>query len=233
MTARRAVLRGLAAAALPGALWPARAAMAAEVDLALVLAMDCSYSVDAAEFALQTGGMAAAFEDPQVRAAIAANSTGTILVSVVQWSSQGSQVLALPWRMVDAGEGAERVAGEIASLRRATADGATSVSAALTFSAQLFGRLPFSVARRVIDLSGDGRNNTGPRLALARDYVLGRGVTINGLAILQDVATLHIYFEQRLIGGTGAFVQPVATYTDFAEAFRLKLLREISMPAVS
>lgn len=206
----------------------ARRAGAAVVDLELVLTIDCSYSVDAAEFRLQTGGLAEAFLDSAVVEAIEAGPKGAIAVAVIQWSSRESQVLALPWTIVaDAAQAAE-VAARLASMPRLTQEGGTSISAAIDQAGAYFAANPAKGSRRVIDISSDGRNNNGRDVRRARDQALAQGITINGLAILSEVATLGYYFERSVIGGEDAFATTAAGYDDYVDAIRRKLVREIT-----
>lgn len=199
----------------------------AQADLALVLAIDCSYSVDTAEFDLQVRGTARAFLDPEVLQAIANGPNGRIMVSVVQWSSDESQVLSVPWMSVSNAAEAFALAARIQAQQRQTADGATSISGAINASVEALTRLPVRAARHVIDISGDGTNNRGERVDDIRDRTVAAGITINGLVILTEVHWLHHYFRNHVIGGPGAFVEIANDYSVYAEAIRKKILREI------
>lgn len=213
---------------------PHRAATAqVPVDVELVLAIDCSYSVDLEEFSLQVLGLSDAFRSPEVIRAISDGRFGRIGVSVLQWSSYESQQLAIPWMLVDGPDNALALAGRIAEMPRLTAEGATSISSAIDAAVAALDISPFSSIRRVIDISGDGRNNSGAPLAIARARALDRNITINGLAILNDVPTLDYYYKQQLIGGPAAFVLKANDYEDYIKAIRLKLLKEIRSFPVS
>jgi hypothetical protein len=209
------------------------AAQERAVDLELVIAVDCSYSVDAGEFELQSKGIALAFRTQEVLDAIFQGAHGAIAVTVLQWSSQLSQEVAIPWTVVDSKESAFALSVAIESMPRLTADGATSISAAIAAGIRLFDLAPTQGVRRAIDVSGDGRNNNGPGLRAARDTAVSRGITVNGLAILNEVQTLHLYFEQQLIGGTGAFVEVANRYADYPQAMARKLVKEITFFPVS
>tara|TARA_R110002110_G_scaffold192614_1_gene400812 strand:+ start:477 stop:1172 length:696 start_codon:yes stop_codon:yes gene_type:complete len=197
------------------------------VDIELVLALDCSYSVDSEEFSLQVLGLSDAFRSPQVIKAIGDGQFGRIGVSVIQWSSYHSQEQAVSWSLVAGQDSALALSARIANMPRVTAEGATSISGALAAALDAFGRSPFSGSRRVIDVSGDGRNNSGPELAILRERVLAQNITINGLAILNDIPTLDYYYNQQVIGGPAAFVMRANDYDDYVRAIRLKLLKEI------
>ena len=203
------------------------------MDLELVLAVDCSYSVDAGEFELQARGIALAFRTREVLDAILQGAHGAIAVTVLQWSSQLSQEVAIPWTVIDSQESAFALSVAIEAMPRLTADGATSISAAIAAGIRLFELAPTKGVRRAIDISGDGRNNNGPALRVARDTAVSRGITLNGLAILNEVQTLHLYFEQQMIGGTGAFVEVANRYTDYPEAMARKLVKEITFFPIS
>jgi hypothetical protein len=93
-------------------------------------------------------------------------------------------------------------------------------------------RFPGNARRRVIDISSDGVNNTGGSLDEARDGAILQGVTINALAIMNELTGLDWYFRRHLIGGPGAFVEPADSYDDYEAAILRKLLREIASPNV-
>lgn len=197
------------------------------VDLNLILAIDCSYSVDAREFDLQIHGTAAAFTDPQIINAIEQGKYGRIAVSVVQWSNTSSQIVTVPWTVVSNRVDAYKLAIAIKSQTRKTAEGATAMSAMITKAAEMLLEAPNQADRSTIDIAADGENNAGDRIERVRDRVTRMGITINGLTILNEVGYLNYYFQNRVIGGPGAFVQVANSYNDFGAAIRKKLLREI------
>lgn len=197
------------------------------VDLALVLAVDSSASVDQTEFALQRDGLAQAFRDPQVIEAIESGPFKRIGVTVVEWAGHADQSVGIDWSLVDGRDGALAMADRIAALERRIPTGATSIAGALSFANALLLSSPYEASRRVIDLSGDGRNNQGPQVEMVRRTVVSQGVTINGLAIVNEHPTLNYYFEDRVIGGTAAFVEVANDYEDYPRAIRRKLIREI------
>lgn len=203
----------------------------APVDLALVLAIDASVSVDEAEFAAQTEGLARAFENPAVQAAIASGPHGSVAVTVLLWSRYGAQQTAVPWTLAGDAASAGLLAARLRGIRRNLRATATSITGAIERALQSLAACPCLPLRRVIDLSGDGRHNQGPALATVRDAVARRGVTVNGLAILSDVPTLHFYFARHVLAGPDAFVEVADTYDAYAEAMLRKLLREIRGPA--
>jgi hypothetical protein len=203
------------------------------VDLALVLAIDCSYSVDMAEFHLQITGTAEAFRLPEIHAAIASGTHRRIAVSVVQWSDMEHQQLVVPWTIVSGPSSAEALAQAIETLPRSLAEGGTSIAHALVYGAQLISSLPYPADRLVIDIAADGRNNNGGDPRPVRDAVVAQGMTINGLAILNEVPTLDKYFERYITGGPANFVIVANDYSAYAAAIYRKLLREIIGPRVS
>ncbi len=203
------------------------------VDLNLVLAIDCSYSVNTQEYALQMAGMAAAFIDPTIIKAIKSGPYGAIGVTVVQWSHRDSQIIVVPWTQISNVQEALSLASMIARTQRQTSKGATSISAMLNIAQRQLDASPFQAARNVIDVVADGENNDGERVELVRDRVTARGTTINGLAIQNEVTYLEHYMRNRVIGGNFAFVERAASYEDFARAIHRKLLREIQNVPVS
>ncbi len=208
-------------------------AQTAAVDLNLVLAIDCSYSVDEKEFALQVAGMALAFRHPQIVDAIKSGPHGRIAVTVIQWSSRASQVVTVPWMQVGNDGQARTLASAIAAQIRRTADGGTSISAIIDYAVRRLAASPYQSDRNVIDIASDGTNNNGDRVDNARDRAINAGVTVNGLPILNEVAWLSHYFNNHVIGGPGAFIVDASDYAGYAEAIRLKLLKEILGPRIS
>jgi len=199
-------------------------------DLALILAVDSSSSVNEEEFALQMMGLAAAFRDSDVQTALSANTPNGAMVLVMEWSSAGWQQVNIPWRRLRSPEDAEALARDLADAPRLIYGGGTAIGAALDFARRQFAELPMPVYRRVIDVSGDGSSNQGPTLDASRKQAIAAGITINGLAIINEEADLADYFRLHLIAGIGAFALPATDYNDFAKAIKTKLLREIAVP---
>lgn len=206
------------------------------VDLALVLAVDVSSSMDEAELRLQRAGYVAAITDPAVMAAIEAGAAGRIAVTYVEWAGPRDQVVTVPWRMVDGPGTAQAFAEELAA-QPIHQGNDTSISAALRFAAALFERSGADAARRVIDLSGDGPNTAGPTIAPVRDAVVAEGLVVNGLPLLLHPAPndtggaldLEAYFRDCVTGGPEAFVLPVRERSGIVEGIRRKLILEIAL----
>lgn len=211
---------------------PAGRAQEYEVDLALVLAIDCSFSVDTQEYALQMEGLGRALMTPEVKAAIAQGVRQRIAIAAIQWSDERNQRVVLPWTIVSGSADADELGQVLARLPRALTEGGTSISTAVTYSAALFSSAP-SAERRVIDVSTDGRNNSGPPVPPVRDRVVAQGITINGLTILNEWPTLDTYFEANAAGGPGHFVIPANDYASYGEAILRKLVREITGPGIT
>jgi hypothetical protein len=233
---RRVVVTGLAGAVLAGVFGDAPGpaiAQAVAVDLALVLAVDCSWSVDANEFRLQMLGLAEAFRRPEIHRAIADGPLGRIAAVVVQWSGDRDQVTAVPWTLVADDGDALELARVLAATGREVAEGATAIGAAMEYSAALLHTVPVAATRKVIDISSDGRNNRGVRPSVVRDRLAAQGITINGLVILDEWPTLDIYFAQQVVGGPAHFVIAADDYDAYAEAIYRKLMQEITGPGVA
>jgi hypothetical protein len=205
----------------------------AEVDLVLVLAVDCSYSVDASEFRLQMQGLADAFRRNDIHEAIRAGHDGRIAVVVMQWSDIENQQLLGSWAVLDTPASALAFADHIANSPRQVAAGGTAIGAALRAAANVLLAAPFGTDRRAVDISSDGRNNRGDLVTIARDEVVAKGITINGMPILSEWPTLDIYFKQQVIGGPNHFMIPISDYNSFTQAIARKLLQEITGPGVS
>ncbi len=202
-------------------------ATAVVVDLELILAIDCSYSVDNDEFELQKLGLAKAFRNGSVVGLIETGERGVIAVTVIEWSSALSQVVAVPWTLVYDAASANDLATQIAGMPRLTQDGATSIAAMIALGVGLFDSNQFYGARRVIDISADGRNNNGPRIEVVQELAVERRATVNGLAMLHEDKTLDYYFRNKVIAGPDAFVIKANSYDNYVEAILAKLMREL------
>lgn len=229
----------IAAAGAAAALRPALARADDPVDVALVLAVDVSRSVDEDEARLQREGYRSALTDPRLVEAIRGGITGSVAIAYVEWAGLEYQRLVLPWTRIGSQDQAEIWATALAEAPRASLSW-TSISRAIDFSSRVLAECPFEATRRVIDISGDGVNNSGPPAEEARDRAVAEGITINGLPILNDRPNfgrrppipLDIYFRESVIGGPGAFMVAAEGFEDFGQAVRRKLIREIAgLPA--
>jgi hypothetical protein len=208
------------------------AAEGVQTDMALVLAIDCSFSVDAQEFRLQMEGVGRAFRRKEIQDAIAKGNNGRIAVAAIQWSDEANQMVVVPWRIIATSDDADALGDILSEMPRRLAEGGTSISTALQFAATLLRKAPPS-DRLVIDMSSDGRNNVGVAVPLVRDRIVAQGITINALTILNEWPTLDKYFENNVVGGQAHFVIPANDYEAYAEAIYRKLLREITGPGIS
>jgi hypothetical protein len=220
-----------------GHISPARAE---QVDLLLVLASDVSRSVDHPKFLLQRQGYAAAISDPRVMAAITSGPYQRIAVCFLEWAGITSQKVVIDWTLIG-DEGSARIfSDQLLEAPRSFAD-RTSISGALYFALKQIERAPYEAGRHAIDMSGDGTNNSGPEVTSARDEVLSKGVTINGLVILtlapgpglsehtNPAGGIEKYYRDNVIGGPGAFVVVADDHNSFGQAIIKKLIAEIAL----
>ncbi len=206
---------------------PARAQV--PVDLHLLLAVDCSGSVDYTRFELQKKGYVDAFRNPQVLQAIRGGENQSIAVALFQWTGPRLQSEIVPWTQIKDQASAESVAALIEATPRRLFGGGTSISGAIDYAMQWFKRSPFKGERRVIDVSGDGSNNGGRSVIRARDEAVAADVNINGLPILAWEPYLDQYYMQNVIGGPGAFMIVAKDFDVFADAILKKMITEIAM----
>src|SRR5712671_6291568 len=205
------------------------------VDIELILAVDVSYSMDMDELAIQREGYAQAIVSKEFLQALKTGPNGKISITYFEWAASSDQKIILPWRVIDGPETADAVSNEIMKtpIRRASR---TSISGAINFAMPLFDENPYRGLRRVIDISGDGPNNNGTPVTLARDAALEKGIVINGLPIMvkepsystMDIDNLDFYYEDCVIGGPGSFVVTIKDRDKFKEAIRTKLLLEVA-----
>jgi hypothetical protein len=221
------------AAAFSAAALPALAADT-RVDLELILAVDVSRSMDIDEQQLQRDGYVAALTHPEVIDAITQGRHGKIALTYVEWAGPDTQYTVVDWRAIDGPGSAKAFAAALAQAPIQRFRG-TSISSGLVFAAPQFNSNGFEATRRVIDVSGDGPNNMGIPIELARAPILGAGITINGLPIMikqpsgfASIPDLDDYYEQCVIGGFGAFLVVVRSAGQFAEAIRRKMVLEIA-----
>jgi len=218
---------------------PAAAAAAEQVDLLLVLAADVSRSVDNAKFQLQREGYAAAVSDPRVLDAIRSGRNGRVGLTFVEWSGAGSQRVLIDWTTIGDAETARGFGDRLLEAPRSFAD-RTSISGAIEFAMGQLARAPYESARRTIDVSGDGTNNAGRDVTLARDEAVAQGITINGLVILSETPLawnpdhtnppggLQNYYRNNVIGGPGAFVLVAENFNSFGQAIVKKMIAEVA-----
>jgi hypothetical protein len=199
-----------------------------QADLALVLAVDASGSVDRQRFELQKQGYVAAFRNARVLRAIRSGLSQAIAVTMFQWTGPRLQVTVVPWMSVKDEASAEALAAAIEAAPRQLFGGGTSISGAIDYARLLLAQNPFTSVRHVIDVSGDGSNNSGRPVVSARDDAARAGVGVNGLPILSVEPDLDAYYRDYVIGGPGAFMVPAASYDAFADAILKKLITEIA-----
>ncbi|KSV63301.1 hypothetical protein N182_37295 [Sinorhizobium sp. GL2] len=211
---------------------PSRAAAAPlDVDLELVLAVDTSGSIDMGEARVQRLGYLEALRHPDFISAVKGGRLGRIAIGYFEWAGQVSESSVVAWQVIEDAKDVEAFAGKLEARPIGTRHG-TSISSAILFGTKWIETNAHFGARRILDLSGDGHNNTGLPIALARDEALARGIVINGLVLLirptNSIVPLDQYYAGCVIGGPGSFMIPVRKADDFASAIRRKLLLEVS-----
>jgi len=225
--------------AFASALFAASPARTEPVDLLLVLAADVSRSIDSQKFQLQREGYAAALADPRVIDAIQSGRRGRIGVLFLEWSGFGNQKVVIDWTVVDGPKTAQAFGDRLLESPRSFAD-RTSISGGIDAAVAQLARAPFEAQRRTIDVSGDGTNNAGRDVGLARDEALALGISINGLVILSDTPLpwnpehtnppggLTKYYRDNVIGGPGSFALEAKDFNSFGEAIVKKMIAEIA-----
>lgn len=238
MPTRCTFMTRLAAGALGAAALAAPSAAPAQdlqrVDLELVLAVDVSQSMDYEEHKLQRQGYAEAFRHDDVISAILYGAYGGVVVTYVEWGDTYAQNTVVPWTLIQSREDALRFADALED-RPIYPERRTSISSALLTAADLIETNNYDGVKKVIDISGDGPNNTGGPVEMARDTVADRGIVINGLPIMlndatewYDIPNLDEYYEDCVIAGPGSFIAPVHNITELAATIRGKLVLEIA-----
>jgi hypothetical protein len=224
-----------AALALTAAPALAQQEIPTEVDLELVLAVDISLSTTYEEAATQRRGYIQAFQHQEFLDAVANGELGRIAVTYMEWSGMAYQEVLVPWTIIDGPDAALRFVRILADapLHRSHT---TSISEAILYSAALLDENEYEGIRRVIDISGDGPNNAGMGMMEARQIVLDRGITINGLPVVvrpdpwRDVfeGGVPSYYRDCVVGGDGSFLVTVTNIADFSDAIRHKMVLEVA-----
>ncbi len=202
-----------------------------------------SRSIDDEEFELQRKGYAAALTSPQFVQAIQSGVHGAVALCFIEWAGPGQQALVARWMVIRDGEGATDFAKMLLAAPRSFA-GRTAIGDGIDFASAQIAAGDIAATRRVIDVSGDGTNNSGRPVTAARDDATAKGVTINGLAIINEKTGgiqgtflfghthppggLPNYYRDNVVGGPGAFVLQISNFETFAQAMTNKLLTEIS-----
>lgn len=233
-------MRALPWLVLFGLVLPAATARAAEnVDVALVMVSDVSRSIDDSEFKLEKEGYAAAFADDAVIHAIQGGPLGEIGVAYVEFAGGAEVRTVLDWTVIRDAASAKAFADRLAAQPRSFW-GRTAIGDGIDRGAQLLAESGLLATRRVIDVCGDGTSNAGGEVSDARDNAIKSGITINGLAIInehpvswtyahvQPPGGLPNYYRQNVTGGPGSFVLEVHDFHAFGEAIRRKLITEIA-----
>jgi hypothetical protein len=198
-----------------------------QVAIELLLALDSSASMNAAEFELQLGGLAAAFRDPAVHAALKDLEPLGVAIGVTQWGGPGESRIVVPFTHIRSAREAKAFGYRVGLGSRTFYAASTAITEAIKDGSALLDANEFAGQRRVIDISGDGHDNGGGNLDEARELALATGITINGLAIESEEEGLAAYYQENVITGADSFVVTAKDFTDFARAIREKLIREL------
>ncbi len=209
-----------------------------KVDVELVLAVDTSRSMDFDELEIQREGYAAALEHPAVTSVFSMGPHGRVALSYFEWGGRGQVNMLVDWTVLEGPEDAARVA-EILRASPVHGQRGTSISGAIEWGINMIVRNGYDGTRRVIDISGDGPNNSGRSVTFARDLAAANGITINGLPFMIkrpegpfSIPDLDLYYQDCVISGENAFVIPVYEMERLVISIRQKLVLEIAgLPA--
>lgn len=212
---------------IAAALLASLAAPAAACDTALLLSIDVSGSIDGAEYVLQTEGLAAALEDPEVADVLV---QGQVALAVMQWSGLGEQAMVQPWRRMLTHDAVAGFAAQTRATPRAFVNSETAVGEAISAAIAQFPAVA-DCRRRVIDISGDGPENAGDTVRLARSDAIRAGIEINAIPIEESGLPNPVsQFYGRIVITPGGFVMTARGLRDYPKTIRAKLLRELQKP---
>ena len=240
-SSRRSVAAGLCTLAV-SLLLPAAAPAAADlapVDATLVLLTDVSRSIDDTEFNLEKQGYANAFNDARVLAAIAGGPNARIAVAYMEFAGEGQTRTVIDWTVIDGAASATAFTDAVAAAPRSFY-GRTAIGSGILAAMTLLGETATKDAHAIIDIAGDGTSNAGAPVTTARDQAVAAGITVNGLAIINDHPVSYTFahvqppgglaqwYRENVIGGAGSFALEIHDFRSFGEAMVRKLLSEIA-----
>lgn len=204
---------------------------------ALVLGLDVSGSVDAAEYRLQIDGLAGALQSDPVREVLLATPESPVRIAVFEWSGPDSQRILLPFATITDEAALEGAAARIVATERVAVSPTTAIGSALQTGFDLLATQPDCLAR-TLDISGDGQSNTGPRPQTVAAPDWPRPAIVNALVVATpdpngdarhgEIKELSSYFSAYVIRGPGAFVETALGFEDYQAAMTRKLLRELT-----
>lgn len=218
----------------------ARLAHAAQaVDVALVLVDDVSGSINDDEYKLEKQGYYDAFTNPGVISAIQGGPVGAIAVAFVEFAGEGQVENVVNWTVIHDAASSRAFAQKLQDAPRSSW-GHTAIGEGVTLAMQDLAASGLQATRRVIDVAGDGTNNSGRPVEDARDEAAKQGIVINGLAIANESdipwlqrhthppGGLGNYYRHSVTAGETSFVLEVHSYESFTEAVTRKLVQEIA-----
>ncbi len=230
-------LLGLASGLLAFSTFLTQAAYSATfVNTQLLLSVDVSGSINSNEFDLQRDGYANAFRNTELIQSIEGNPSG-IAVALSYWADRA--MTAIDWFHITNEASALAFADAIEAADRPSSFGssgigsATNIAGAMDYASTLFASDGFTSDRRILDISGDGPQNTSSLdvLAASRQALLDQNIVINGLPILvSPFSTLDTYYADNVIGGSGSFIEVAADFDSFETAALNKIGREVKPP---
>lgn len=199
---------------------------------ALALGLDVSGSVDAVEYRLQLDGLASALQSATVQDVLFMQPAAPITITVYEWSGPEDQSIILPWTALATPADLTSAVATLTAHQRQPAAPTTAIGSALLAGYALLEQQP-DCWKRTLDLSGDGRANTGPRPQDIAPALMPDGVVVNGLVVdgSQD-GELASYFQSYVMRGPQAFVETALGFDDYANAMERKLLRELESMAI-
>lgn len=212
-------------------------AAASECRQALALGLDVSGSVDSTEYRMQTGGLAAALQRPEVVQLILSDIGAPVRLAIYEWSETRHQRMLVNWTEIRTAQDLALISDQLKTVARGNAPQGTAVGSAMRFGANLLSQQP-NCWKRTLDLSGDGKHNLGPHPRSVKAELENTGITINGLVIGADdpshgdkryvqVGELSAYYNTWVILGPGAFVEVALGFEAYEDAMTRKLIREL------
>lgn len=193
-------------------------------EIALVLMMDSSASLENHEWQQQVRATAAAVRSEDVIQAIE-RSNG---VAIMAAAFADDPFKLMEWRVLRTrGDAEEFAAGLLAhSVRPWQAGSGTRIDRAISFGVNEMEASPCSeIDQQVIDVSTDGESNE-LMTAAARDAAEGRGVRVNAIGV---GARLDVDMLRRSVPTSTGFLIEAANWAEYPALFRRKIVMELTL----
>jgi hypothetical protein len=192
-------------------------AEAAPIPVELVLAIDASGSINAANYALQRDAYV------NVLGSSLITTDGTIAIGVVEFGANVQTVFAMT--LIDSAAAKNSLLAAIAGMNRnGISTGATAIGSAINASQAMLAAFDHANGNQVIDVSTDGQNNAGASLPGALAAANLGGTVVNCLGVGPGASCAFVNSVDNLALGGFSVLAP--NFGAFQGALEQKIAQE-------